>query len=85
MLIPRIYNSVDEIGSYRNQYMNTLTEIENNNEIYKVKDDGEFLSIIQFIYCYSFPLSYQGLSNTTILKQQCKTYRKNISSTKLYI
>jgi len=76
LLIPRIYNSVDEIESYRNQYMNTLIEIENNLENYKVKDDAEFLSIIQFIYCYSFPLSYQGLSNTTILKQQCKTYRK---------
>tara|TARA_B100001094_G_C18191818_1_gene807814 strand:- start:633 stop:5519 length:4887 start_codon:yes stop_codon:yes gene_type:complete len=76
LLIPRIYNSINEIEEYRKTYIKVLDDLYNNYENLKVKTDEEFLSYIQFIYCYSFPLSYQGLNNRDILKKQCVTYRK---------
>ena len=35
-----------------------------------------FCEYLQFIYCYVFPLSYQGQNNREILQLQCKLYRK---------
>jgi predicted O-linked N-acetylglucosamine transferase (SPINDLY family) len=76
LLIPRIYNSVEEIEMYRDQYNKVLDDLYNNYEEYIIKSDEEFLNYLQFIYCYTFPLSYQGLNNVNILKKQCLTYRK---------
>ena len=35
-----------------------------------------FSEYLQFIYCYVFPLSYQGKNNREILQLQCQLYRK---------
>ena len=77
LLVPRIYESQEEIMNERNTYLTNLQNMYNNidNNII-VKTDDLFIEYLQFIYCYGFPLSYQGYNNKEILKLQCALYRK---------
>ena len=44
LLIPRIYNSVEEIEMYRKQYSKVLDDLYDNYEDYMIKSDEEFLN-----------------------------------------
>ena len=77
LLVPRIYHSIQEIEKNREIYYNTLNDLLNKNIDNLIIHNPEvFCEYLQFIYCYVFPLSYQGKNNSTILKMQCKLYRK---------
>ena len=41
-----------------------------------VNSEELFSEYLQFIYCYGFPLSYQGQNNKDILQLQCKFIEK---------
>ena len=75
--MPRIYETQEHIINERNIYFNTLQEMNNNiDDNIIVKSNDLFNEYLQFIYCYGFPLSYQGYNNKDILKLQCSLYRK---------
>lgn len=77
LLVPRIYHSLEDIQENRNIYYNTLHNLLNSNiDNLIIHNQEVFSEYLQFIYCYVFPLSYQGQNNSTILKMQCKLYRK---------
>ena len=77
LLVPRIYKSTEEIQEYRKLYKDTLTNLLSKNiDHLIVKTPEMFCEYLQFIYCYVFPLSYQGQNNREILQLQCKLYRK---------
>ena len=77
LLVPRIYTSVEHIQENRELYYNTLNNLLNSNIDNLIIHSPEvFSEYLQFIYCYVFPLSYQGQNNSLILKKQCELYRK---------
>ena len=77
LLVPRIYKSSEEINYYRNIYLTTLEKLLSNNiDHLIVSSEDVFCEYLQFIYCYVFPLSYQGENNRKILELQCQLYRK---------
>ena len=77
LLVPRIYNSIEHIENTRKEYLNSLHNIYNNiTSDLIVSSEALFTEYLQFIYCYVFPLSYQGKNNAEILSLQCKLYRK---------
>ena len=77
LLVPRIYSSLEEIEENRNLYYNTLNNLLNSNIDNLIIHSPEvFSEYLQFIYCYVFPLSYQGKNNSLILKKQCELYRR---------
>lgn len=75
LLIPRIYNSTEELMYHRNLYENTLDYLIKNYKKYQVTDEYLFLQYLGFTYCYGFPLSYQGISNRIIYKKQSQMFR----------
>ena len=85
LLIPRIYESNDDIQESRELYYNTLLNILNDCDDIIVDSEELFSEYLQFIYCYGFPLSYQGQNNKDILQLQCKLYRKIFPCVKLFI
>ena len=82
LLIPRIYTSNDNINFHRQTYYDSLVEMLNNCDDIIVDSPELFSEYLQFIYCYGFPLSYQGkiIKNITT----SVNYRKNISMFKSY-
>ena len=77
LLVSRIYNSTEEIEESRKLYYNTLLNIYNNTpDDIIIHSPDLFSEYLQFIYCYGFPLSYQGKNNKEILSLQCSLYRK---------
>jgi len=76
LLIPRVYESTEQIDYYRKLYSESLINIYNDCDDIIVKSNDVFTEYLQFIYCYGFPLSYQGKNNKDILEMQCKLYRK---------
>ena len=77
LLVPRIYKSTEDIDYYRNIYLTTLQNLlANNVDHLIVSNEDVFCEYLQFIYCYVFPLSYQGKNNREILQLQCQLYRK---------
>ena len=77
LLVPRIYSSLEEINESRELYYNTLYTLINSDISQLIIPTQEMFSeYLQFIYCYVFPLSYQGENNRDILKLQCELYRK---------
>ena len=77
LLVPRIYESEKHINITRKEYYISLNTIYNNiTPDMIISHETLFSEYLQFIYCYVFPLSYQGKNNREILKLQCKLYRK---------
>ena len=76
LLIPRIYHSNQHIEDSRKEYYDTLLKIYNDCDDMIINTKELFSEYLQFIYCYGFPLSYQGKNNKEILQLQCKLYRK---------
>lgn len=76
LLIPRVYESTEQINYYRKLYYDSLTNLYNDCSDIIINSNDLFNEYLQFIYCYGFPLSYQGKNNKKTLEMQCKLYRK---------
>jgi protein O-GlcNAc transferase len=75
LVIPRIYNSNEEMDKYRQIFDNTLDHLIENYKKYQIKEYNEFIQYTGLTYCSGFPLSYQGKSNKEIYEKQCKMFR----------
>ena len=70
LLVPRVYETTEDIQLHRQNYYKTLSELYDTHESIILHDTNKFTEYLQFIYCYAFPLSYQGENNNKILQLQ---------------